>query len=102
MRGSDLRTVSVFDPEKSAVPKPTTTQSSRPEAMPITVIKIGGSLLGWPDLPMCLSDLLQSRVNERHVLIVGGGAVVDEIRRLDQPHGLGDSPARITLGSASL
>lgn len=93
MRGSELSPFAVFEPERTPASRAQMKPGARLETIPITVIKIGGSLLGWPELPTCLSDLLQSRVNRRVVLIVGGGAVVDEVRRLDHLHSLGDAPA---------
>ncbi len=58
---------------------------------PIVVVKVGGSLLDWPDLPRKLTDFLDDIQHYRVVLAVGGGAVADCIRALDQTHKLGDS-----------
>jgi 5-(aminomethyl)-3-furanmethanol phosphate kinase len=58
----------------------------------LAVIKVGGSLLDWSELPGRLIAYLDARHltddGERAVLIAGGGAGVDWIRRLDQIHGL--------------
>lgn len=53
------------------------------------VVKVGGSLLDWPDLPERLGAFLASREPERCLLIVGGGETTDVIRDLDRIHGLG-------------
>ncbi len=64
--------------------------SDEPEP-PIVVIKVGGSLIDWPPLPGRLALYLASRAAIRPVLIAGGGAMVDVLRRLDGLHGLGES-----------
>ena len=47
------------------------------------VIKIGGSLLALPDLGERLNAVLQSLNGQKALVIIGGGAAADEIRRLD-------------------
>jgi len=63
----------------------------------LAIVKVGGSLFDWPELPGRLTAYLEARHltdnNERAVLIAGGGAGVDWIRRLDQIHGLGNVAA---------
>jgi 5-(aminomethyl)-3-furanmethanol phosphate kinase len=63
----------------------------------LCVIKVGGSLLDWPDLPEHLSVFLrQQRTRSTSgclVLIAGGGAPADLVRRLDRDHHLGDQTA---------
>lgn len=54
------------------------------------VIKVGGSLLGWPRLPERLGRVLETRRGERLILIAGGGAAADWIRDLDRNYQLGD------------
>jgi aspartokinase-like uncharacterized kinase len=54
------------------------------------LIKVGGSLLEWPGLPASLSGYLAERRGERLVLLAGGGAAADFVRRLDEQHGLGE------------
>src|SRR5271165_6682129 len=65
----------------------------------LTVIKVGGSLLDWAELPVRLTGFLDSRrlqlPSERLILIVGGGSAADLVRRLDKTHGLGDQTAHI-------
>ena len=47
----------------------------------LTVIKVGGSLFDWPELPRRLTELIDARQaadrDERLVLIAGGGAAAD-------------------------
>ncbi|MBX6313928.1 MAG: uridylate kinase [Isosphaeraceae bacterium] len=54
------------------------------------VLKVGGSLLDWPDLPRSLRRYLADRQRDRLVLIVGGGRAADWVRDLDRWHGLGE------------
>lgn len=62
---------------------------------PIVVVKVGGSLLDLPELPARLDELLaHPALNpSRPLLIAGGGAFVDVLRRLDAIHLFGDSTA---------
>ena len=67
---------------------------SRDGDEPLTVIKVGGSLLAWPELPERLATLLE--IEERQgavVLIVGGGKAADFVRTLDAIHEFGDEAA---------
>jgi aspartokinase-like uncharacterized kinase len=63
----------------------------------VAVLKVGGSLLDWPELPVRLAGLLEARRSshpeERPVLIAGGGGAADFVRVLDRVHHLGDSTA---------
>jgi 5-(aminomethyl)-3-furanmethanol phosphate kinase len=63
----------------------------------LAVVKVGGSLLGWPELPRRLTECLLARKAddpaEAIVLIAGGGPAADWIRSLDQVHKLGDEAA---------
>ncbi len=60
------------------------------------MIKVGGSLLGWPELPGRLAAFLdnqrdrEARLRERAVLVAGGGPFANLIRTMDQTHDLGD------------
>lgn len=60
---------------------------------PVTVVKLGGSLLEWPKWPGRLQRFLGSLADCRVALVVGGGRVVDVVRDLDQFHVLGDDRA---------
>lgn len=53
-----------------------------------TVIKLGGSLLDWPDLVPRLRSWLASRRDSQDLLIVGGGKLVDALRESERLHGL--------------
>jgi aspartokinase-like uncharacterized kinase len=57
---------------------------------PLVVIKVGGSLLDWPELPRRLAALLTARGDVRTVLIAGGGKLADVLRDLDTVHALGE------------
>lgn len=48
------------------------------------VVKVGGSLLTRPDLAERLQYVMQLFSGRKVLLIVGGGATVDEIRRVDR------------------
>lgn len=54
------------------------------------VLKVGGSLLGWPDLPGRLRMYLRTLEGRAPVLVVGGGGAADFVRELDSVHGIGD------------
>jgi aspartokinase-like uncharacterized kinase len=60
------------------------------EAGPV-VIKVGGSLLSWPELPRRLGEFLRSKATEHLVVVVGGGPLVESIRVLDRTHHLGET-----------
>jgi aspartokinase-like uncharacterized kinase len=59
------------------------------------VLKVGGSLFDWPDLPGCLSEALSERLaaGQRMVVLAGGGPAVDFVRALDRTFDLGDRAA---------
>jgi aspartokinase-like uncharacterized kinase len=63
------------------------------------VIKVGGSLLDWSELPGRLAAFLdRCRAEDpteagRFLLMAGGGPAADLIRNSDQIHGLGDTRA---------
>jgi len=63
----------------------------------LAVVKVGGSLFDWPELPHRLATFLDARRTivpwERTVLIAGGGPAVDVVRALDRIHELGDERA---------
>jgi aspartokinase-like uncharacterized kinase len=59
------------------------------------VLKVGGSLFDWPDLPGCLVQLLSDRLaaGQRTVVLAGGGPPADFVRALDRTFELGDRVA---------
>ena len=62
---------------------------------PPVLIKVGGSLLDWPELPSRLTSFLETLGEEssRVVILVGGGRIVDVIRGLDNAHRFGNIAA---------
>jgi aspartokinase-like uncharacterized kinase len=54
------------------------------------LVKVGGSLLGWPEFPARLRAYLDGQAGRRVVLVVGGGRFADEVRRLDSVFGIGE------------
>lgn len=60
---------------------------------PVTVFKLGGSLLDLPDLVPQLRGVLSQRPDSRPLLIVGGGAAADVVRRWDAIHGISNEAA---------
>lgn len=54
------------------------------------VVKLGGSLLDLPDLPRRFEAYRAADLPERALLVVGGGAAADIVRRVDALHGLGE------------
>lgn len=52
------------------------------------VIKLGGSLLEWVDLPSRFHKWLHGQPPALNLLIVGGGQVVNNLRELDRVHAL--------------
>jgi aspartokinase-like uncharacterized kinase len=61
----------------------------------LVVIKVGGSLFDWPELPRQLTALLDdhSAAAAHLLLIPGGGRAADFVRSLDRTFALGDVPA---------
>jgi aspartokinase-like uncharacterized kinase len=47
----------------------------------VRVVKVGGSLLDLPDLPLRINDWLAAQPAAHNVLIVGGGPLVEQVRR---------------------
>jgi aspartokinase-like uncharacterized kinase len=73
----------------------------------LAVIKVGGSLFDWPELPDRLEDFIKSQFPkngvERHLLIAGGGQPADVVREFDRIHRLGDVTAhRLALDAMEL
>lgn len=70
---------------------------------PGVVCKLGGSLLDWAGLPQVLDHLIHRWGPSGLVLVVGGGATADLVRRWDQLHQLGEERAHwLALESLSL
>lgn len=69
--------------------------SVQPRCPPTRIIKLGGSLLSWPDWPDALHDWLEKNPGNTdevvNLLVVGGGQPVERLRKLDATIGLGDS-----------
>jgi 5-(aminomethyl)-3-furanmethanol phosphate kinase len=67
----------------------------RPQARGATlrVVKLGGSLLEWPDLSAAFRKWLAAEPPAASVLVVGGGPLVEAIRALDRVHGMSDEAA---------
>ena len=55
------------------------------------VIKVGGSLLDYPELPPRLTSYLADLGRPNPVLVCGGGPTVDAIRRIDRAHGMDEA-----------
>ncbi len=60
---------------------------------PIVIGKVGGSLFDLPDLASRLRRWRETVAEATVILVPGGGAGADVIRRLDQAHGLGEEAA---------
>ena len=54
------------------------------------IVKIGGSLYDLPELGPRLSAYLKSQQTGDIILVPGGGAMVETLRRLDRTHHLGE------------
>lgn len=53
------------------------------------VVKVGGSLFDWPELPARLRAWIREQRDERLLLIAGGGPFADAIRQADARWNLG-------------
>lgn len=67
--------------------------ASSMEIRPSTIIKLGGSLLGVPDLAGRLASFLGDFSRPRPILLCGGGEAVDLLRRWDRIYDIGDEPS---------
>ncbi len=61
--------------------------------LPIRVVKVGGSLLDLSDLPQRLHNWLAKQTPAHHVLVAGGGVLVEQIRLWHQRIPIGDEAA---------
>ncbi|MEX0939120.1 MAG: hypothetical protein WDZ59_14750 [Pirellulales bacterium] len=61
--------------------------------LPRHVVKLGGSLLAADDLMIRLREWLAAEPAAQRVVVVGGGALVDEFRVLDRRHRLDERAA---------
>ncbi|WP_422925282.1 uridylate kinase [Singulisphaera sp. PoT] len=67
------------------------------------VIKVGGSLLDWPDLPDRFRAFLAQYAGRKPLTVVGGGRAADAVRVLDWAHHVGDDVAhRLALRALDL
>ncbi len=57
-------------------------------ASQVRVIKIGGSLLDWPELPIRFRRWLVAQPPAGNVIVVGGGPIVEGLRTVDRAHRL--------------
>lgn len=64
---------------------------SQEPRLPLTVIKVGGSLFDLPDLPDRLDLLLTP--NGQNVLVFGGGEEVDDLRRHAETNAISEEEA---------
>ncbi len=55
------------------------------------VLKLGGSLLTLEDWPTRLRQWLSTQPTARNLLLVGGGEIIDAVRKLDAIHALSPS-----------
>jgi len=60
---------------------------------PLTIYKIGGSLLDMPELPQIIQRVLAQRPGQAALLVSGGGEVANVVRKWDRLHHLGDDTA---------
>ena len=61
--------------------------------LPIRVVKVGGSLFDLPDLAERLHRWLAAQAPAHHVLVAGGGALVEQVRQWHHLQPLSDEAA---------
>ena len=64
-----------------------------PDATPVHIVKLGGSLLNWPKMPSRLAELLTTSPRQRPLLIVGGGSAANIVREWHRAHAFDDDTA---------
>lgn len=64
--------------------------SDDPATLPTVVVKVGGSLLDWPELGDRLQRWLAAIGTPRVVLVIGGGPAADLVRQRDRWDDLGE------------
>jgi aspartokinase-like uncharacterized kinase len=60
-----------------------------------SIVKVGGSLFDMPDLVARLTRWLKALRASRIVLVPGGGAAANVVRKLDDTHELGDAVSHV-------
>jgi aspartokinase-like uncharacterized kinase len=61
-----------------------------PPRLPLHIVKLGGSLLAWPDLPRAINSWLTAQPPAIRVFLCGGGPFADSIRQADHDFALGE------------
>lgn len=70
---------------------------------PLTVIKVGGSLLSMPNLAQRLDAVIEELGDIRPLIVCGGGEAADVVRRWQPVHGITDEQAHwLALRAMSL
>jgi aspartokinase-like uncharacterized kinase len=59
----------------------------------VRVVKVGGSLFDWPELPRALRTFLDGEPRATNVLLAGGGDLAEAIRQADAALGIGEEAA---------